>query len=500
MGKYESLLKALGVVGKAVESVGDDALKALEKVSTAETAVGLKGEARNEYLKALDEVYGPESVRQQLTGHTTDAFHGSPKRNLDQIKTHFEAKRPLERSSTIDTGISVTPDEKFAGRYTGLQGEIYPLKVKKGKTFDYQNPKDIEKLKTQLKKNNAIFDANNKQHLIDVQEGKVVRPEYLDSLSEDGAWNTLELEPVQKALKQLGYNSYHMEESGVKNLGVYDSNQVRSKFAAFDPRFKDSPLLMAGSLAGANVDNINQMDEKMEKKGKTLKDLGIANQDLENAALSGEAVAKLIELYDENLNAPIRKFITEKLSGKRLENAPSGKEQAKMMGITPEEFKIPGTDISISPAGIAGLGLEIVQDPMITIGAASKLGRMLKGAKMAKEEAALAAKGLKYKQGIGDTEQAVKEWAQKKGLPYRQSSSVPLEKSKISFDPAQKQYSPSKEMLNKEKQDWIKQTEEAKNIGDSTNVEELIQLPDAEDGMQLEKLKAELEKFYKNKK
>lgn len=226
----------------------------------------------------------------------------------------------------------------------------------------------------------------------------------------------------------------------------------------------------------------------------------IPNKDLENAALSGEALVKLMELYDENLNAPIRKFITEKLSNKKLEKAPTGKEQAEMLGLSSKERKIPGTNIGVSPAGAAGLGLEIVQDPMLTIGAASKLGKLLKGAKLAEEEVALAAKGLKYKQGVDETEQAVKEWAQKKGLPYRQSSSDPLEKSQIPFDPAQKQYSPSKEMLNREKQDWIKQTEEAKNIGDSTNVEEIVQLPDTEDEMQLEKLKAELEKFYKNKK
>jgi len=235
-----------------------------------------------------------------------------------------------------------------------------------------------------------------------------------------------------------------------------------------------------------------------KKENSTLK--ALLNKDLENAALSGEAMDKLMELYNNNVTGPLRKFITEKMTGTKLEEAPTGKEQAQMLGLSSEEYKIPGIDIGVSPAGAAGLGLEIAQDPMMAIGAASKLGKILKGAKTAKEEATLAAKGLKYKQGVEETEQAVKDWAQKKGLPYRQSGNTPIEKSEIPFDPAQKQYSPSKETLNKEKQDWIKQTEEAKNVGDSTNVGELVQLPDAEDNMQLEKLKAELEKFYKNKK
>ena len=55
---------------------------------------------------------------------------------------------------------------------------------------------------------------------------------------------------------------------------VFEPNQIRSKFAAFDPRFKDSPLLMAGTagaiaagaLAGGNEAEASPMDPKQLAK------------------------------------------------------------------------------------------------------------------------------------------------------------------------------------------------------------------------------------------
>ncbi len=85
-----------------------------------------------------------------------------------------------------------------------------------------------------------------------------------------------------------------------------------------------------------------------------------------------------LEKIDSVTAAPIRKFVTEKISGEKLTKAPTGAQQAKMLGASDttykESFGVPshwGGDIS--PADIYGVGLEIVQDPFV-IGSMAKRG------------------------------------------------------------------------------------------------------------------------------
>lgn len=99
---------------------------------------------------------------------------------------------------------------------------------------------------------------------------------------------------------------------------------------------------------------------------------------------------------DEYTGAPIRKFMTEKISGQELEKAPTGAEQAAMMGAPTatyqEAYGIPKIiGGGLSPADIYGVGLEMVQDPL-TIGsmAAKGIGKgaeFLKGLSGASAEA-----------------------------------------------------------------------------------------------------------------
>lgn len=100
------------------------------------------------------------------------------------------------------------------------------------------------------------------------------------------------------------------------------------------------------------------------------------NKDLDNSAGAGEALGNAMEFIDKYTGAPVRKFITEKVTGKELDKAPTGKEQAAMMGLSTDEYQVPGIPwLSASPAGVAGVGLEAVQDPFL-IGTAA-----IKGAK-----------------------------------------------------------------------------------------------------------------------
>ena len=111
-------------------------------------------------------------------------------------------------------------------------------------------------------------------------------------------------------------------------------------------------------------------------------------------------------------------------------------------------------------------------------------------------------KAKQIEEGIADTERQVAEWAKKKGLPYRETSDVPMEKSEIPFDPKAKQYSPSKEILDAEKNAWIKETEDAKKIGEGTQLGTMIAAPavlsrdDSESENFLSKFKSKMSEAY----
>lgn len=87
-----------------------------------------------------------------------------------------------------------------------------------------------------------------------------------------------------------------------------------------------------------------------------------------------------LKKIDDYTGAPIRKFVTETVTGSKMDHAPTGAEQAKMMGATDktygEVYGVPAAlGGNISPADIYGVGLDMVQDPLLLA------GKVVKGAK-----------------------------------------------------------------------------------------------------------------------
>lgn len=94
-----------------------------------------------------------------------------------------------------------------------------------------------------------------------------------------------------------------------------------------------------------------------------------------------------LQKIDEYTGAPIRKFVTESVTGRSLDKAPSGTEQAAMMGAPTTTFgeaygvpKMLGG--GVSPADIYGVGLEAVQDPFLL--GSMAYGGLKKGVQAAK--------------------------------------------------------------------------------------------------------------------
>lgn len=115
------------------------------------------------------------------------------------------------------------------------------------------------------------FDFENKKHVNAVAVKAGLTPNAIKEVKQ-GLWSRIEDRTIIDAIKKLGFDGLYVKENGVKNLGVFSPEQIRSKFAQFDPARIGEPDLLAagvplGLLAGTNV----EMPKKQEKKSMTPK-------------------------------------------------------------------------------------------------------------------------------------------------------------------------------------------------------------------------------------
>jgi hypothetical protein len=111
-----------------------------------------------------------------------------------------------------------------AGDYTN--GQIMPLYVKEGKRLVTQGQNEFNNL--------------------------------IERLGGEEAWFEMRNHPKKyaQAIKDLGYDS--VRDMGYHQTAIFDPKNIRSKFAAFDPKKANSPDLLAGALAVPMIDEDNR--------------------------------------------------------------------------------------------------------------------------------------------------------------------------------------------------------------------------------------------------
>lgn len=137
-------------------------------------------------------------------------YHGT-KQDFPQFQGTTYVTQDPEFASMFATGEAYSkgkPIEFTEG------ARILPLNVNVNNPFDYENPDHVNKVISKL---------------IDTDKPGVrgIKPGYF----EGGHWSRIEDKDVQKAIRQLGFDSFYVNENGVKNLGVYDpSSSIKSVF------------------------------------------------------------------------------------------------------------------------------------------------------------------------------------------------------------------------------------------------------------------------------
>jgi hypothetical protein len=279
MGRFDKLAKYLGL---AAEKYGDDAAKILKKVDSPELAVDLPPTERGEYIQALTEIYGDAAKRRELTRRTVKGFHGTSKR-VDELDPN------ISKRSLLGKGTYITSDPEYANLYTNNEtGNIMPVYLKEGK---YLNINEDEGLSKELI--NKLVEKMGKDKYPPSRLKKI--KQYLKMLEnkdqEIGLLNSIYDGDVVKLGQDLSkegilgkqhsgvlgdHNSYRNIIFKVKPAAlneqtatvIKDPVNMRSQFAAFDPRFDDSPLLMAGGLAAPAASlNVNMNPLEDIKKG-----------------------------------------------------------------------------------------------------------------------------------------------------------------------------------------------------------------------------------------
>jgi hypothetical protein len=87
-----------------------------------------------------------------------------------------------------------------------------PVHVRAENPFDFENPDHVE----------AVLKRVDNSRLTDNEVAKL--PYYISR----GDWEIIEDPAVQSVIKDMGHDSFFVNENGVKNLGVYDPSQIKS--------------------------------------------------------------------------------------------------------------------------------------------------------------------------------------------------------------------------------------------------------------------------------
>ncbi len=281
----------------------------LKKIDTPEKAVALKGKEREEYLKALDDVYGSQSQRAKDMGFGDETFYHGTTKDFDKFSKSnlgdatkapsagegfFFGKNPDTANSYIQDKLSKSIESSnIDSVVNNLEKQIDAQSRKLDSIYKNRKP-----LRGKTKESDDVFadlfrDPDSKKFAEEAEILKNLRKEYKklnEYPYEDNAKilpvrlrssNPLEVDYKGDPYRETSFydqmikgkdagndsvvfknaidssNIKRTQQSGIVDdiNAVFEPNQIRSTNAAFDPRFKDSDLILASraGVLGAGI-------------------------------------------------------------------------------------------------------------------------------------------------------------------------------------------------------------------------------------------------------
>ena len=161
--------------------------------------------------------------------------------------------------------IFVTPDKESANRFAtnfkkrkGAQSNVMPVYVKAKNPFDYENPEHIEKVVDSLP-------AKDKYELLAKHNFKFTH-KFKESIGK-GMWKYIESPAFQKAIQNSGFDGFYIKEANIKNLAVYNPNQIKSVFNQKPTESKDVRYSLRDTVDPSIWGSVDRTTTKREEKG-----------------------------------------------------------------------------------------------------------------------------------------------------------------------------------------------------------------------------------------
>ena len=129
---------------------------------------------------------------------------------------------PVNNENKRITGMPYQIEQEIIESLNNLlptRGNIMPIYVNAKNVFDYANKDDVNRVYQWMMHNSsATGRMQNPDQWLNSVKGLISR----------GNWNRIESEPVQEAIRALGFDGFSVLEAGTKNYAVYNPTQIKS--------------------------------------------------------------------------------------------------------------------------------------------------------------------------------------------------------------------------------------------------------------------------------
>ena len=170
-------------------------------------------EKNNLILRAINKMTEEGKLSEESKGLEKKYFKlGQSPTNSDGINWITEKDKTI-----VETMGKIPPwlwdyADKQLDSYIDSKGNRMPVYVRAENPFDFENPNHVSAVAYTIEKNS----------------NGVIYSKWDRAKIKSGNWEEIEKPRVQRAIKELGFDSFFIKEGGTKNLAVFRSNQIKS--------------------------------------------------------------------------------------------------------------------------------------------------------------------------------------------------------------------------------------------------------------------------------
>jgi hypothetical protein len=269
---------------------------------------------------------------------TTGFYHGSPSPDIKEFDPTKSKKDPMY---TTPKATFVTRDPEFAESFLSMNNSgkvksgstMYPVSVNLGQHWNPNTPKG-----------QAVISQFIEQYPKRVNLEKGLKR---------GDWTAIENSDFLEHLKKTGHDTFHVVEGGIPNVGVLKPQNIRGKFAEFNPEEAANPDFMKaeGGKVGALTKLAKNLHSQNPKVAKALEEYLKGN-------ISQEERIRIL-----NQNLPIRKWseLPPDYTDEQIRNALMSNKQPKALAPVPAGMRV-GNRLDIPAYTQKGVYVDTTHD------------------------------------------------------------------------------------------------------------------------------------------